>query len=214
MLAATTRDDSAVHRLSPRVKVIALIAFALGVVATPREWFAVFALAAGVLVALALTARIRPAWIVRRLIVEVPFVVFAMAMVFVATGPRVQIGALSLSIAGVWGAWAMLVKATLTLVAALILAATTEPQRIVTALGGLGLPRQLTVIMGLMLRYTSLVGDEFERTRVARASRGFQIQGPRAWRILASSIATLFARAHGRGERIHLAMVARGYQEP
>ena len=207
------RTASALHRVSARTKLVALVTFALAVVATPREWFGVYAFAAGLLVALAVSAGIRASWIGPRLVIELPIIVFALVLPIVATGPRVDVGAVSLSIAGLWGAWATLAKATLSLVATLIVVATTEPRRIVLAFDRLGLPRQLTAIMTLMVRYLEVVADEFERSRIARTARGFEARGIRSWRVLAASVGNIFVRSHGRGERIHLAMIARGHHE-
>ena len=206
-------DSTVLHRIPARTKLLCLMVFALGVVATPREWYGVYALAAGLLVALIGVARIRPRWIVRRLAIEVPVVVFTLVLPFVATGPRIDVGGLSMSVAGIWGAWAMLAKSTLALVATLIVVATTAPRRIVLAFEQLGLPRQLTAIMALMVRYVEVIADELERAQVARASRGFESRGVRAWGLVARSIGTIFVRTYGRGERIHLAMVARGHQK-
>lgn len=47
--------------------------------------------------------------------------------------------------------------------------------------------------------------------RIARQSRGFQASGPRSWPVLAASAGTLFIRSYERGERVHLAMLSRGY---
>lgn len=206
--------SSPLHRLPARVKVVALIGFAVAVVAVPREWFGVFALAAAFLIALVLAAGIRPLWILQRLVIELPLLVFVVLLPFVSTGPRVQVGEVSLSIAGLWGAWAVLAKGTLALVAALVLVATTEPRRIVQAFEQLRLPRQLTVIMAFMIRYLELIIDEVARARIARASRGFDARGIRSWPVLGASVAQLFIRSHARGERIHLAMLARGHAEP
>lgn len=213
-MIALPDGTSVLHRMPARTKLVCLIVFALAVVATPREWFGVYALAAGLLAALIVVARVPPLWIAKRLVVETPFVVFALVLPLVATGPRVDVGALSLSVAGLWGAWAILAKATLALVATLIVVATTEPRRLVAAFEHLGLPRQLTEIMAFMLRYVEVIADEFERARIARLSRGFQARGVRAWGLLARSVGTVFVRSYGRGERIHLAMLARGHREP
>jgi len=66
-------------------------------------------------------------------------------------------------------------------------------------------------IASFMLRYINVVTDEMERMRIARASRGFEARGIRDWRILASVVATLFMRSYERGERVHLAMLSRGF---
>ncbi|WP_200948726.1 cobalt ECF transporter T component CbiQ [Microbacterium sp. Root61] len=205
--------DTWLHRASPRAKLLALIVFAVVVVATPREWFLAFAVYGAVIVAILAMARVPVTVVLKRMVIEVPFLVFALLLPFIAEGPRVEIWGLSLSVAGLWGAWGLLVKATLAVLAAVALISTTEPRRIVLALEQLRLPRQLTSIMGFMLRYLDLIVDEGSRMRTARAARGFVATGPRAWRIIAGGVGGLFVRAHGRGERVHLAMLARGYGE-
>ena len=47
--------------------------------------------------------------------------------------------------------------------------------------------------------------------RIARESRGFAARGVRSWGVLAKSAGALFIRSYERGERVHLAMVSRGY---
>ena len=73
----------------------------------------------------------------------------------------------------------------------------------------LRVPELLVQIMGFMVRYVDVVGDEMRRMRVARESRGFTARYVRAladrWRARAGA---LFIRSYERGERVHLAMVA------
>jgi len=45
----------------------------------------------------------------------------------------------------------------------------------------------------------------------ARESRGFTARNPKHWPVLARSAGALFIRSYERGERVHLAMVSRGY---
>jgi cobalt/nickel transport system permease protein len=66
-------------------------------------------------------------------------------------------------------------------------------------------------IASFMLRYVNVVNDEMERMKVARESRGFQATGIKHWRILATAASALFIRSYERGERVHLAMLSRGY---
>nr|WP_243847400.1 cobalt ECF transporter T component CbiQ [Microbacterium ulmi] len=199
------------HRVSPRAKLVALIVFTIIVVATPRDWLAAFAIYAALLAAAIVVARIPPIAVIRRMSIEIPFVVFAGLLPFIALGPRVEVLGVPLAVEGLWGAWALLAKATLALLAATVLISTTEPRHIVLALDGLGLPRQLASIAAFMLRYLDVIVDESRRMRIARDARGFTPRGPRGWRVLARSIAALFVRSHARGERVHLAMLARGY---
>ncbi|MET0674148.1 MAG: cobalt ECF transporter T component CbiQ [Microbacterium pygmaeum] len=205
--------DSALHRASPRLKLICLVVFAVIVVATPREWFVAFACYAAFVIGMLVLARVPLRTVLRRMVIEVPFLVFAALMPFIATGPRVEVGPFTLSVEGLWGAWGLLIKATLALLASVVLVSTTEPRRIVLALESLRLPRQLTSIMAFMLRYVDVIVGESARMRTARASRGFEPRGPRSWGVLATGVGALFARSHARGERVHLAMLARGYAE-
>lgn len=193
------------------LKVLALVGFMLVVVATPREWFAAYAAFLAVLVTVGAVGRVRPGWVLKRMVVEVPFVVFAVLMPFIAQGPQVEVLGLSLSESGLLSAWGLLAKGTIGVIAGLLLAATTTPQELVRGLERLRLPQQLVQIMAFMVRYLEVVTDEMRRMAVARASRGFVARNPLHWPVLARSVGALFIRSFERGERVHLAMVSRGY---
>ena len=60
-------------------------------------------------------------------------------------------------------------------------------------------------------QYVDVVSDQMRRMRVARASRGFRATSVRAWPTLAAGTGALFIRSYERGERVHLAMVSRGW---
>lgn len=202
---------SAVHRLPPHVKLVALLAFMLTVVATPREWYPVFGGYLVVLIAVISVSKVPPLYIARRMVVEVPFAVFAVLMPFIATGPRTEILGLTVSEPGLFAAWGLLAKGTLGVIASLTLAATTEPRDLLAGLEKLRFPNQLVQIMGFMIRYLDVVTDEMRRMRIARESRGFQGRSIRAWPVIARSAGALFIRSYERGERVHLAMMSRGY---
>ncbi len=82
---------SVVHRAPAHLKLAALVGFVLVVVATPREWYAVYAAYLLVVVSVVLLARVPLLYIGRRMVVEVPFLVFALLIPFVATGPRTDV---------------------------------------------------------------------------------------------------------------------------
>jgi cobalt/nickel transport system permease protein len=202
---------SPLHRAPAHLKILGLLAFVLLVVATPREWvwaFAGYLALMGVVVAV---SRVPPTYLLKRTVVEVPFVVFAALLPFVARGPRIDVWGLSLSESGLLGAWGLLAKGTLGVLASLTLAATTEPQELLAGLERLRLPNLLVQIMGFMVRYLDVVTSELQRMRIARESRGFVARNPRHWPVLARSAGALFIRSYERGERVHLAMLSRGY---
>ncbi len=202
---------SPVHRAPAHLKVLALLGFMLLVVATPGDWLLAFAGYLAVLVAVVAVSRVPATYLLKRMVVEVPFVVFALLMPFIATGPRVDVLGVTVSQPGLTAAWALLVKGTLGVLASLTLAATTEPRDLLAGLERLRVPSLLVQIMGFMVRYLDVVTDEMRRMRVARESRGFTARDVRHWPVIARSAGALFIRSYERGERVHLAMLSRGY---
>ena len=205
---------SPVHRAQPHHKLLALVAFVLVVVATPNDAYPVFAGYLLVVAAVAVWSTVPASYLLKRAVVEVPFLVFAVLLPFVAEGPRVELAGLSLSRAGLVAAAGLAMKGTLGVLASLLLAATTEPQELIRGLERLRMPAQLVQILAFMVRYLDVVGDEMRRMRVALASRGFTASNPRHWPVIARSAGALFIRSYERGERVHLAMLARGHGLP
>ena len=202
---------SPIHRAQPHHKILALLGFVLLVVATPREWFAAYAVHLVLLGAVIAVSRVPVSYLLKRLVVEVPFVVFALLMPFISHGPRIDVLGLSVSEPGLLAASALLVKGTLGVLASLTLAATTEPHDVLRGLERLRLPDLLVQIMGFMIRYLDVVTSEMARMLTAMKSRGFEPRRPRHWPALARALGALFIRSYERGERVHLAMLSRGY---
>ncbi|GDY55997.1 cobalt ECF transporter T component CbiQ [Streptomyces violaceusniger] len=163
------------------------------------------------LAGVAAAARIPGGYLLRRLLIEIPFVAFAVLMPFIAEGPRVEVLGMSLSESGLWSAWNILAKGTLGVAASVLLASTTELRALLLGLQRLRMPSLLVQIASFMIRYGDVISDEMRRMRIARQSRGFEARGVRHWGVLASSAGALFIRSYERGERVHLAMVSRGY---
>lgn len=203
---------SPVHGLPPHCKLAAVFCFVVVVVSTPREAVWAFALYAALLAVVAAVARIPAGFLLKRLLIEVPFVAFALLMPFVVPGEQTSIlGGVSVSVPGLWGAWNVLAKGTLGVAASVILASTTELRSLLLGLQRLRMPPLLVQIASFMIRYGDVVTGEMRRMSVARRSRGFEARGVRHWSVLAKSAGALFIRSYERGERVHLAMVSRGY---
>jgi cobalt/nickel transport system permease protein len=202
---------SAVHRAPAHLKVLVLVAFMLTVVATPRDWYPVFGGYLLAVVTVILLARVPLLYVVRRMVIEVPFVVFAVLVPFIATGPRVEVLGLTVSEPGLLAAWGLLAKGTLGVMASLTLAATTEPTDVLVGLRRLHLPDLIVQIMGFMIRYLDVVTADLGRMMVSMRSRGMDPRSPRSWPTLARTLGSLFIRSYERGERVHLAMLSRGY---
>jgi cobalt/nickel transport system permease protein len=202
---------SPVHRLAPEVKIVAMVVFTIAVVATPREAFWAFGAYALLVAAVAAVARVRPDWLLSRSLIELPFVLFAFILPVIAAGERVTWLGLSLSMEGLYGGWNILAKGTLGVLASLLLAATTTVRDLIVGLDRLRCPPILTQIVTFMLRYLEVLVGEARRMRIARLSRG---DDPRfVWQLrgFAAGVGALFLRAYERGERVYLAMLARGF---
>lgn len=203
--------DTRVHALPAHPKVLATVAFVAVVVATPPGWWGAMAGHAVLITAVLAVARVPVAVVLRRMLVETPVVVFAVLMPFVATGPRVEVLGASLSSAGLVGGATLLAKATLGVLAGITLAATTTARDLLAGLDRLGLPRQLLMIASFMVRYASVVTGDLQRMRIARLARGFTGGQLGHLRVEAAGAGALFVRSYERGERVHRAMLARGY---
>ena len=203
--------NSPLHRLQPQCKLAATVLFILAVVATPRESFWAYGCYAIVVIVIARVARVPLRLLLRRLVIELPFLAFAFFLPIVGRGERIDVVGLSLSVAGLWGAWNILVKGTLGVAVTVVMAATTPVPDILHGLDRLRVPRAFTAIAGFMVRYLDVIAGEMRRMKVARESRGHDPRWLWQARAVASSAGALFIRSYERGERVHLAMLSRGF---
>jgi cobalt/nickel transport system permease protein len=156
-------------------------------------------------------ARLPILTVLRRSLIEIPFIFFAFLMPFFGSGESYELLGLTIYREGLVAGGAIVAKGTLGVLGAIVLSGSTTARGILLGLERLKLPPLMVNIASFMLRYINVVTDEMERMRVARASRGFEPRGIRDWKILASAAATLFIRSYERGERVHLAMLSRGF---
>lgn len=204
--------ETPIHRLPPHGKLAAAVLFVLIVVATPREQYWAFGAYAALLVGLLAVARLPPPFVLRRMLIEVPFILFALFLPLVARGEReIVLAGVGLSVAGLLAAWNVLAKATLGVVTAVLLAATTQPRDLLLGAQRLRVPPPLIQIATFMLRYLDVIAGDLRRMRTALLARGFDPRGPRQWPALARTAGSLFLRSYERGERVYLAMLSRGY---
>lgn len=192
--------ETALHRAPAECKVLATVLFIVAVALVPRgDVFWPYAVDAALLAAVAVAAQTSPRLLAGRLAIEAPFVLFVVVLPLVSGR------------AGLWLALGILCKATLAVMATGVLAWTTPAPDILRGADRLGAPRALTAIAGFALRYLQLLLDELKRMRLARAQRGDE---PRwLWQAggLGRTLSALAIRSFERGERVHTAMLARGY---
>lgn len=190
---------TALHDAAPEVKVLALVVFALSVAFVPRGAWWPFAVDAVVVAGFAAWGRVPVRGLLVRLVVEIPFLLFVVLLPVVA-------GAEGWALAG-----AITAKATLVVLATGVLSATTPAADIVAGLERLRVPPTFTAIGALAVRYLQVVLDELRRVNTARVARGDDARWLWQARAVAQSTGTLAVRCLDRGERVHGAMLARGW---
>jgi cobalt/nickel transport system permease protein len=209
--ALYVHEHSAVHRMAPEAKLVAAIGMVVSIAVTPREAIWAFGAYAFSIATIAFLSRIRLSFIAVRLLAVAPFVLFALFIPFVATGETIEVGFVEVSVDGLWGAWNILVKAVLGASVSILLTATTEVAAIIRGFRVLHVPALFVAIATFMIRYLELISDELGRMRIAMTSRGYDPRWITQARPIAASAGALFIRTYERGERVHAAMVARGF---
>ena len=109
--------DTPVHRLPPQCKVAATFLFVLAVALTPGGVFWPYAWYLVLVAVVAAVAQLPPLMLLRRLVVEVPFLLFVLALPFLGEPPDVDVLGLGLSVVGLQAATAIALKATFGLLA-------------------------------------------------------------------------------------------------
>jgi cobalt/nickel transport system permease protein len=203
-----------IHRLDPRAKIVGLLAITVVAVSTPLRAWPVWVACALVLAGVAVAARVPARAIWHRARVVLPLVLFVGVFVpFVRHGEAVaSLGPFTVTHEGLATFAEVSAKAVIGTVTAVLLGATTSVPSIIRGLEGLRVPRLLTLIAAFMYRYLFVIADEMRRTRAALASRGYRPRSALGAAALGRMTTSLFLRSYARGERVYLAMLARGYQ--
>ena len=200
-----------VHSLPSHLKIIGVLFFVLVVVSTPITYWPAFVIFLALVVSAAIAGKIAIPTLAKRALIEIPFIFFAVLMPFFGTGERFELGPLNLYRDGLLAGLSIVAKGTLGVLSAVILSTTTTAREILRGLERLRLPTIMVQIASFMLRYVNVISDEMERMKIARQSRGFDATGVKHWKVIATSAAALFIRSYERGERVHLAMLSRGF---
>jgi cobalt/nickel transport system permease protein len=202
--------DSPIHRLDPRAKVLATLVFIVTVVSFGRYELAAmlpfFVFPAAVIGSADLPA----GYIAKKVALLCPFAL--MVAIFNPLFDREIM--ISLGPVGISGGWvsclSILLRASLTVGAAIILLAVTGFPAICRALERLGMPPAFAVQLLFLYRYIFVLTEEGGRASRARDLRSFGKKGL-GMRVYGSLLGSLLIRTWQRAERIHMAMLARGF---
>lgn len=116
--------------------------------------------------------------------------------------------------------WAilLLVRIIVSLTAIVILSSTSPMQQIVTSLRRLKMPKDLAMILSIMVRFLFVFVDELAAIRRSQKSRNFHIHSkltPYKWRVkqVGYTVAMMFVKSYEQGERVYKSMVSRGFSD-
>ena len=194
------------HRLDARVKLIGLTAFVVLIAVTPLTSWHAMAYEGLALAFLLGLSGIPLGLILRRWLAFAPLFLF-LAILLARSHPLRETQG--------YGAVAVAVVArnSMALIALLILAGTTPFPMLLNALARLRTPSVLVATLHFMYRYLHVLSEELNRMLFARRARSFRRSGRLEWGRLGGMIGMLFLRSMERGERVHAAMLARGWDE-
>jgi cobalt/nickel transport system permease protein len=203
-------QDTPVHRLDPRAKVLTTLVFLVCVVSfgkydfLPLLPFAVFPLV------MASEGNLPFGFLARKVLIVSPFALtIGMFNPLIDGAVVAQLGALGIS--GGWISFAsILLRFALTTIAALVLIGTTSFTGVCMAIERMGAPDVFATQLLLLYRYIFVLGEEAMRMSRARALRSFGGRGM-GLRVYGQMLGSLLLRTYDRAQRVYLAMLCRGF---
>ncbi len=204
-------QDSPVHRLDPRAKILAVLAYSavlisLGRYTVPSPGYVIFPFS--ILVVGGIPLR----FVLKHTLLVSPFILCLVALSPVFDATPIRVGE-SLVVRGGWlTAGSVLARFVLGMAALIGLASTTRFPELLKGFEKLGVPRALVSQLRFLYRYLFLLIDQSMHLRQAWSARDAG-RGPVGWRWRAATglVGVLFSRSIEQAERTYLAMIARGY---
>lgn len=216
-------NQSRIHNLDPRVKVLVTITFILSNAILPDGSWPAFALAWLVLLFANDQSELGLGFTLKRSFVALPFALVAVSAIFSPLGEPLaewNLGFIMLipTDIGVIRFLSILVRSWLSVQMAILLVATTQFPDLIHTFEHLRVPRILTSIIAFLYRYLFIITDEVFRLLRARDARSASLPGVKRggsifWRakVTGSMVGQLFLRSYERSDRIYNAMISRGY---
>ena len=209
--------NSYIHQIDPRVKIICFFALVIAIVLLPPKAFVSYALFFALILGLIVLSKIPIGFIVKRLLIIIPFVLMiALFVPFIKKGEVVGVYSLksfelTISYGGLMIFWNVLIKSSLSVLSMIVLMNSMPFSDFLKALERLRIPRIFTMILSFMYRYVFLLEDELMKMKQAKESRSVGGSKGVHIRALSHMLGVLFVRAYERGEQVYLAMCSRGF---
>ncbi|MCO6401609.1 MAG: cobalt ECF transporter T component CbiQ [Verrucomicrobia bacterium] len=204
------RMDSAVHRLDPRAKILVTLALLVVVMSFSRYTLSALTPFLSYPLVLIALSRVPLLPLARKLLWAAPFALLVGAFnPLFDREPMLHLGGWTIS--GGWISFANIgIRFVLTVSAALVLIATTGMHRLCAGMERLAVPRVLVAQMLFLYRYLFVVSGE--GSRMVRAAQLRAGASALSLRVYGTLVGMLLLRSLDRAERVHQAMLARGFE--
>lgn len=213
LIESFAQGSSLLHRLDPRGKIFVAMLFSL-IVAVAEQFMALL-LAFGVALVLSGTANLSLKEVGRRLLLVNIFMVFLwLVLPLTISGPQLfTLGSLGLSAEGMRLAAKITIKSNTIFLGFLSLVATSSLNTLGHALHYLAVPKKFVHLLLFTYRYIHVIEQEYQRLFQAVSIRGFRpCMSVHTYRTYANMVGMLLVRSFARAERIHEAMICRGFK--
>jgi cobalt/nickel transport system permease protein len=209
--------NSFIHKLDPRTKLLASLAFIVAVLLTPASNWPIFTIYFCIIAVMLVLSKLPPLYVLKRSLVIFPFVLLIAVFIpffkegQVAGSYNIWLWQISITYNGLLILANVVVKSWLCILALILLSSTTKLDDLLKGLRYLGIPQVMILILSFMYRYIFVLVDEVMRLQQARDSRNFGGSRLHHLKTIGNMVGTLFIRSYERGERIYAAMLARGF---
>ena len=207
-------NNSKLNLLKPQVKIFTVFVIVLSIAFLSLENYSIILSQTAIVIYLLWLSKLRLSTYLKRLSVDIPFVLFALFLPFLSKGNNeVLFKVLNLNVykTGVLEMTNILIKITLCVTLAIVLTATTSNIEIIYGLQKLKISPLLIAIFSFAIRYIDVFIDEVKRVRIAMKSRGYMEKGFKGLKPLAFASGALLIRGYERGERVYNSMISRGF---
>jgi cobalt/nickel transport system permease protein len=203
-------QDTCIHRLDPRTKLLTTLVFTICVVSFDKYQIAALLPLVVYPVVLVALGNLPLGYLLKKILLAAPFAFFlGVFNPFFDRAVVMQLGPVAVS--GGWVSFfSIMIRFTLTVSGALLLIASTGFNSVCMAVEKMGAPRSFAVQLLFLYRYIFVLADEASRMVRARALRSFG-RGGMGMSVFTSMIGQLLLRTLDRAQRIHLAMRCRGF---
>jgi cobalt/nickel transport system permease protein len=211
---ANPKMQSFWQSLAPQTRILVVFILVVAIALPPNGQWLTWGLYGIAIVGIVGISQVKLSLLLKRMLIESIFIgVVLLGTLFRQGGDTVwQWGWFTVTTTGLTILASVTFKAVLSLLVLNTLTLSTPTPDLLRGLAALRTPPLLVAILGSMNRYLMILVAEFQAMRRAAISRNL-LRSPQQQRMVVGNIfGSLFIRTYERGERVHQAMLARGYQ--